>query len=96
MHGLEKTWKEKVQFFHVDFRSRLGKELGRRFQIEHLPALLILDGGGQVQWRLGMGLPHRSEIESRLAKLEVGLKLPLPPLPCGRGSDSLRAFLEKV
>ena len=69
MNGLEKKWKEKVRFYHVDFRSRLGKELGRRFQIEHLPALLILDGGGQLQCSLGPGLHLRSEIESRFAKL---------------------------
>ena len=76
MNGLEKKWKEKVRFYHVDFRSRLGKELGHRFQIEHLPALLILDGGGQIQWRLGMGLPHRSEIESRFANLLSGQSEP--------------------
>ena len=69
MHGLERDWKEQVQFFHVDFRSALGKELGRRFEVEHLTALLLVDGVGQVQWRLGIGLPRRAEIETQLAKL---------------------------
>ena len=69
MNGLERDWNGKVQFFHLDFRSPLGKELGRRFAVEHLPALLLVDGAGQIQWRLGIGLPRRAEIDSRLAKL---------------------------
>ena len=66
MHGLEREWGKKVQFFHVDFRSPSGKELGRRFHIEHLPALLLMDGAGQVQSKLGMGLHLRAEIEAQL------------------------------
>ena len=69
MHGLERDWKDKVQFFHVNFRSPAGKELGRRFGIEHLPGLVLVDATGKVQWRLGIGLPRRAEIESRLSKL---------------------------
>lgn len=61
-----------MQFFHVNFRSSSGKELGRRYQIEHLPALLLLDGAGQVQAKLGMGFRLREEIETRLAKLIEG------------------------
>ena len=75
MHGLEREWGKKVQFFHVDFRSPPGKELGRRFHIEHLPALLLLDGAGQVQAKLGMGLHLREEIETRLARLIEGRKI---------------------
>lgn len=66
MHGLEREWGKKVQFFHVNFRSPSGKELGRRFHIEHLPALLLMDGAGQVQATFGMELHLRDQIESRL------------------------------
>lgn len=68
MHGLEREWGERVQFLHVNFRSPMGKELGRRYHVEHLPALLLLDGTGQVRAKLGMGLRLRQEIESRLAR----------------------------
>jgi len=69
VHGLEREWGDRVQFFHVNFRSPAGKELGRRYEIEHLPALLLLDGGGKVQANLSMGLHLREEVESRLTRL---------------------------
>ena len=68
MHGLERDWKEKVQFFHLDIRSPLGKDLGRRFNVDHLPAMLLVDGAGQIRWRLGIGIPRRAEIEFQLVK----------------------------
>ena len=69
MHGLEHEWQKKVQFIHVNFRSPLGKELGRRYQIEHLPALVLLDANGQVHKKLGMGLHLRAEAEAELGSL---------------------------
>ena len=66
MHGLEQKWGERVQFLHVNFRSPMGKELGRRYQIEHLPALLLLDRTGRVQANLGMRLDLREAIEAGL------------------------------
>lgn len=69
MHGLEREWGAKVQFVHVNFRTPLGKELGARFHIEHLPALLLLDQAGQVQSNFGMSLHLRDEVASQLAKL---------------------------
>jgi len=61
-----------VQFIHVNFRSLLGKELGRRYEIEHLPALVLLDGAGQVRKKLGMGLHLRAEADLHLASLIEG------------------------
>ena len=72
MHGLERAWGKKVQFVHVDFRSPSGKALGRRYHVEHLPVLLLMDGTGQVQSKLGMGLHLREEIEAQLARLIEG------------------------
>jgi hypothetical protein len=72
VHGLEREWGDRVQFFHVNFRSPAGKELGRRYEIEHLPALLLLDGGGKVQANLSMGLHLREEVKSRLTRLIEG------------------------
>ena len=69
MHGLEREWQEKVQFLHVNFRSPLGKELGRRYEIEHLPALLLLDATGKVRKKLGMGLHLRAEAAGELRRL---------------------------
>ncbi len=67
--GLEKEWEQKVQIIHLEFRSPLGREMGRQFQIEHIPAFLILDGDGQLRWRERKHMPQRSEISSQLAKL---------------------------
>ena len=72
MHGLEREWQKKVQFLHVNFRSPLGKELGRRYEIDHLPALVLLDGAGQVRKKLGMGLHLRAEAEAHLTRLVEG------------------------
>ncbi len=69
MHGLEREWKEKVQFIHVDFRSPTGKELGRRYAIQHLPALVLLDGAGQVHKKLGIGLHLHTEAEAEFENL---------------------------
>lgn len=69
MHGLEREWQEKVQFIHVNFRSPLGKELGRRYEIEHLPALVVIDAHGQVRRKLGMGLHLRAEAEAELGSV---------------------------
>ena len=69
MHGLEREWGDKVQFFHVNFRSPAGKELGRRYHVEHLPALLLLCGAGEVQGKFGMGLRLRAEIEAAMEEL---------------------------
>ena len=69
MHGLEREWQNKVQFIHVNFRSPLGKELGRRYAIEHLPALVLIDGAGQVRKKFGMGLHLRAEAEAELGSL---------------------------
>lgn len=72
MHGLERKWRNRVQFLHVDFRSVLGKELGRRYEIEHLPALVLMDASGQVRKKLGMGMHLREEVDSQLTKLIEG------------------------
>ena len=72
MHGLEREWQEKVQFIHVNFRTPLGKELGRRYEIDHLPALVLLDGAGQIRKKLGMGLHLRAEAEAELGSLIKG------------------------
>ena len=72
MHGLERRWQSKVQFIHVNFRSLLGKELGRRYEIEHLPALVLIDANGQVRKKLGMGLHLRAEAEAELGSLVGG------------------------
>jgi hypothetical protein len=72
VHGLEQKWKEKIQFLHVNFRSPAGKELGRRYEIEHLPALLLLDRAGKVRGNFGMGLRLREEIESKLEAVMSG------------------------
>jgi hypothetical protein len=69
VHGLEREWQEKVQFIHVNFRTPLGKELGRRYEVDHLPALVLLDGAGQVRKKLGMGLHLRAEAESEMGSL---------------------------
>ena len=69
VHGLEREWKEKVQFIHVNFRSPMGKELGRRYGIHHLPVLVLLDGAGQVHKKLGMGLRLRDEAEAEMESL---------------------------
>jgi hypothetical protein len=53
----------------VNFRTPLGKELGRRYEIEHLPALVLIDGDGQVRKKLGMGLRLREEAEAELGIL---------------------------
>ena len=58
-----------MQFIHVNFRSPLGKELGRRYEIDHLPALVLLDGAGQVRKKLGMGLHLHAEAEAELGSL---------------------------
>ncbi len=70
--GLEKEWEQQVQIIHLEFRSALGREMGRQFQIEHIPAFLILDGDGQQRWRERKHMPQRSEISSQLAKLLSG------------------------
>ena len=67
--GLEKEWAQKVQFLHLEFRSRLGREMGRHFGIEHIPAFLILDGAGQLHWRERNHMPRRSEISAQLKEL---------------------------
>ena len=64
VHGLEREWKEKVQFIHLDFRSPMGKELGRRYGIHHLPALVLLDGAGKVH-----GLRLRADAEAEMETL---------------------------
>jgi hypothetical protein len=69
VHGLEREWQNKVQFLHVNFRTPLGKELGRRYGIEHLPALVLIDGAGQVRKKLGMGLHLRAEAEGEMTGL---------------------------
>ncbi len=69
VNGLENEWGKRVQFLHLEFRSPLGREMGRQFQIEHIPAFLILDGDGQLRWRERKHMPQRSEISSQLAKL---------------------------
>jgi hypothetical protein len=69
VHGLEREWQSKVQFVHVNFRTPLGKELGRRYEIEHLPALVVIDTDGQVRKKLGMGLHLRAEVETELGSL---------------------------
>ena len=66
---LEKEWEQKVQFLHLDFRRRLGKEMGRQFGIGHIPAFLILDGDGHLHWREKTHLPRRSEISAQLKEL---------------------------
>ena len=72
MHGLEREWRNRVQFLHVNFRSPLGKELGRRYEIDHLPALVLIDGAGQVRKKFGMGLHLRAEADFHLARLIEG------------------------
>lgn len=72
MHGLEREWQERIQFIHVNFRTPLGKELGRRYEIDHLPALVLLDGAGQVRKKLGMGLHLREEAELEMESLVKG------------------------
>ncbi|MGH9786931.1 MAG: hypothetical protein ACRD88_22395 [Terriglobia bacterium] len=69
MHGLEREWAERVQFVHVNFRSPMGKELGRRYEIEHLPALVLLNRAGEVQRKFGMALHLRAEIEAAMEGL---------------------------
>lgn len=69
VHGLEREWKGKVQFIHLDFRSPMGKELGRRYGIHHLPALVLLDGAGKVHGKLGMGLRLRADAEAEMETL---------------------------
>ena len=69
MHGLEQEWEKKIQFIHVNFRSPQGKELGQCYEITHLPALVLLDGAGQVRKKLGMGLHLRAEAESAIGSL---------------------------
>jgi hypothetical protein len=56
----------------VNFRTPLGKELGRRYEIEHLPALVVIDANGQVRRKLGMGLHLRAEAEAALGRLTEG------------------------
>jgi len=67
VHGLERKWREKVQFIHVNFRTALGKELGQRYEIDHLPALVVIDAEGAVRKKLGMGLRLREEAEAAFA-----------------------------
>jgi len=69
VHGLEREWRNRVQFLHVNFRTPLGKELGRRYGVEHLPALVVIDAKGRVRKKLGMGLRLREEVDSSLARL---------------------------
>lgn len=69
VNGLEKEWGGRVQFLHLEFRNPLGREMGRRFGVDHIPAFLILDGGGQQHWRGQGPMVKGSEISSQLAKL---------------------------
>ena len=69
MHGIEQEWAKKIHFIHVNFRSPQGKELGRRYEVAHLPALVLLDGAGQVRKKLGIGLHLRAEAESAIRSL---------------------------
>ncbi len=67
--GLEKEWGQKVQFLHLEFRSRLGSEMGRQFGVGHIPAFFILDGDGRLRWRKKKLMPLRSEISAQLEEL---------------------------
>ena len=70
--GLEKEWEQKVQFLHLEFRSPLGREMGRRFQIEHIPAILILDGDGQLHWRERKHMPrHKTKCRVHILSLPL-------------------------
>jgi hypothetical protein len=69
VHGLEQKWRERIQFIHVNFRTPLGKELGRRYEVDHLPALVLLDGKGEVRKKLGMGLHLREEADTAFGEL---------------------------
>ena len=69
VNGLENEWGGRVQFLHLEFRNPMGREMGRRFGVDHIPAFLILDGDGQQHWRGQGPMVKRSEISSQLAKL---------------------------
>jgi hypothetical protein len=69
VHGLERAWQDRIQFIHVNFRTVLGKELGRRYDVDHLPALVLVDKAGQVRKKLGMGLHLREDAEREFSAL---------------------------
>lgn len=64
VNGIEEDLEGTAPVVRLDIGSELGKEAARRYDVTSVPAILVLDGGGEVVHRTS-GVPDRDEVVQR-------------------------------
>jgi len=59
--GIEKDLAGKARLIRLNVLDRVGRKAAGQYQVGVVPALVILDGDGQVRYRRS-GIPNRGEI----------------------------------
>jgi thiol-disulfide isomerase/thioredoxin len=65
VNGIEKDLEGTARVVRLDIGSDLGKSVAGRYGVTSVPALVVLDGSGEVVHRES-GLPDREEVVSRV------------------------------
>jgi hypothetical protein len=66
--GLEQKHNGKLQIIRLDFLSAAGRTAAKEYGVWLIPAIILLDEGGQVMKRQ-VGLLNPAEITARLKSL---------------------------
>ena len=66
--GLERALDGKARVYRLDLLSAVGREAAVRFGVRMVPALVVVDGSGQVVLKQA-GLPAAGEVQGKVQDL---------------------------
>ncbi len=66
VNGIEKDLQGKAQVVRLNMLSKEGREIARRYDVQGLPNLVVLDGTGKVIYRKS-GIPDRKAVVTLLS-----------------------------
>ena len=68
VNGIEKDLQGRARVVRVNLLSKLGRELARAYGVTAIPAMIIFDGGGRVQFS-HHGVPNRQRVVNEVSQL---------------------------
>jgi hypothetical protein len=69
VHGLERKLGEAVEIIFLNVDDQAGARARQRYAVGKVPAIILLDRGGQEVYRTEGKLPRVPQIREQLAKL---------------------------
>ena len=68
VNGIEKDLKGQAKVVRLNLLSKLGRELARAYGVTVIPAMIVFDGAGRMQYS-HQGLPNRQRIVQEVSQL---------------------------